>query len=687
MPLLTLLCGMGSNAHPSVIQLHAKSLRPLISFKPYYLYLEPLYFGMGKSKRLDEQAVKIQSDRILEKRLFWVLGILAFLAYFTTFSFGFVLDDVAVITENSHVKEGFAGIPKILSTFYWDGYWAQGSGIFRPLSLVLFAIEYAISPDNPMIHHAVSVILYALTCMLGFRVIRTLLPNLSLWALFAGLVFFAVHPAHTEVVANIKSRDEILALLFFLLSCYYFFCKEEFKIKHLVMGGVSFLLALLSKEGVVLLLPLLFALEFLRYSGRQSLLRMAVPGVVTILWFIWHTQVIQHSPGFTYTYQDNSLLTSTSALEQFATSLSLFSMYVIKSIYPYVLSYDYSFAQIPLAQPGSPLTIFGGILLVFMAYLGFRALRKKSLHWVLALSFLGLPLLLSSHLLMPIGVTFADRLLFTPSLGIALFISIGYEYIGKYRPTWRPFAYTALAALCLLFLVQTFMRNKAWESNASLFASDVHNSPQSARVHFNYGTLLMGQLGNTPSPQQVEAVMEEFDICLSIDTRYRDAYLNKGTLLLGQKDYPAAIALYSKALKYHKSHPEFLGGLGEAYYKSGDKEKARTYIVQAWKEGNQHAGIYTIGSTLVFEKGEYVQAEKMLLEGVQLYPKNSNLLINLGNTLAVQKKYKEAITQFEKARILEPSNMQLLNFIGQCYEGLGDSVNVRRYYEAWKKSQ
>lgn len=46
---------------------------------------------------------------------------------------------------------------------------------------------------------------------------------------FLTALLFIAHPVHTEVVANIKSRDEILSLLFSIVACIYFlkFIDEE----------------------------------------------------------------------------------------------------------------------------------------------------------------------------------------------------------------------------------------------------------------------------------------------------------------------------------------------------------------------------------------------------------------------------------------------------------------------------
>ena len=71
-----------------------------------------------------------------------LIGVLSILVYANTLHHGFVLDDTAVIENNKFVKAGVKGIPDILSTFYWQGYWDSNAGLYRPLSLISFAIEY-----------------------------------------------------------------------------------------------------------------------------------------------------------------------------------------------------------------------------------------------------------------------------------------------------------------------------------------------------------------------------------------------------------------------------------------------------------------------------------------------------------------------------------------------------------------
>ena len=71
-------------------------------------------------------------------------------------------------------------------------------------------------------------------------------------------VLFAAHPIHTEVVANIKSRDEILAYLFGTIMLICFLKFKESNLKKWLYASLSFyFLAILSKENAILFIAIL----------------------------------------------------------------------------------------------------------------------------------------------------------------------------------------------------------------------------------------------------------------------------------------------------------------------------------------------------------------------------------------------------------------------------------------------
>jgi hypothetical protein len=207
----------------------------------------------------------------LEKFAPFILFALAFLLYVLTFGHGFVLDDPMSVELNQYVQKGISGIPDILTSNYRAGVeGANSSGqVYRPLSLIMFAIEHDLAPNSTFLLHFINVLLYAFSAVAVWLLYRALLPNASYLLPFAAAVLFVAHPIHTEVVANIKSRDEILALLFIALSlwaCVKYL--QQNTIGWLLAMIGSYFLALLSKESAITMIPVFALIAY--FVGKKK---------------------------------------------------------------------------------------------------------------------------------------------------------------------------------------------------------------------------------------------------------------------------------------------------------------------------------------------------------------------------------------------------------------------------------
>src|ERR1035437_6497893 len=93
---------------------------------------------------------KMQSSSADKKRrltLAVIVGFFGFLLYSNTLSHGYVLDDISAIKENNIVRQGVHAIPEIFKTSYRQGYLSITDGLYRPLSLATYAIEWNYFPD------------------------------------------------------------------------------------------------------------------------------------------------------------------------------------------------------------------------------------------------------------------------------------------------------------------------------------------------------------------------------------------------------------------------------------------------------------------------------------------------------------------------------------------------------------
>ncbi len=167
-------------------------------------------------------------------------------------------------------SKGISAIPEIYSSPYYQDDMGYSYG-YRPTTLASFAIEKSLLGESAIASHSVNLILYLITCLLIFFLLKRVFPDKTEMALFTALLF-TVHPIHTEVVASIKNRDEILALLFMLLAFWSFYHSKtknplSWKIVVLLVGVLLIGLSLSSKlstASLLVLLPLVLHQAFQR---------------------------------------------------------------------------------------------------------------------------------------------------------------------------------------------------------------------------------------------------------------------------------------------------------------------------------------------------------------------------------------------------------------------------------------
>ena len=132
--------------------------------------------------------------------------LLGVLIYFNSVFNGYNLDDELVAQNHRLTSNGISAIPEIFRSPYYEdkaGYKYE----YRPMVLMSFAIEYSLFGDNPHISHLINLLLYALTCLLLFKVLKKLLDGFNPIFPFIITLLLTAHPIHTEVVASIKNRE------------------------------------------------------------------------------------------------------------------------------------------------------------------------------------------------------------------------------------------------------------------------------------------------------------------------------------------------------------------------------------------------------------------------------------------------------------------------------------------------
>lgn len=411
------------------------------------------------------------------------LCVLPLLAYANSFDGGLVLDSKQLILSDPRVKALRAeNLGLILRHSYW---WPYGeSGLYRPVTTLTYLFNYAVLGNGPAPfgYHAVNLALHLLNCALVFLVFQRLLNRRIA---FMTAAVWSVLPLSVEAVTNIPGRADLLAAASVLAGILAYARSRDAtggrRAAYLALVGLAGVLGNFSKESAVVLLPILLLLEWTLWrsagSLRASWRAVAALAPALLLMLLTRAWVFAGTVAPEFAYVDNPIAHADFWTGRL-TALQVAWRYLALVVWPWRLSNDYSYPQIPLAEN----TLFNwSLVLLALAGCGVAAWRSRRRGDALfAAGFAVIAFLPIANLLFATGTIMAERLLYLPSLGlVALFVLL------LTRGLERQTAVIAVlsAAVVLGFGVRTYARNRDWRSDVVLWQSAVAAVPNSAKAH------------------------------------------------------------------------------------------------------------------------------------------------------------------------------------------------------------
>lgn len=605
-----------------------------------------------------------------------IVGI-TLLLYANTLRHGFVLDDEVVILKNEYVRQGVKGIPSIFSHDSFAGYGRVGEGKsvveggrYRPLSLVFFAVIHSLSGPNSLIYHLFAVAVYAGTCILLYKCLLLMLKDRTYHqeiAWFAALLF-AVHPVHTEVVANIKGCDEQLALFFGLASIFAVFKSWDLKSgRWMILGSILFLVACLAKENAIMLVFIIpLAILFFRQSGFGQLLRYALPGMIASGLFIIIRYVVLEGHEVVKLADDplnNPFLVwggetwiPASNLSKAATVLYTFGKYVWLLVFPYPLTHDYYPFHISVQSFSNPFVLFS--LLIFLAFTAYGILsaRRKRIAGFGILFFL-IMLIITANIFFPVGTFMAERFLFLPSVGFLLTVSV--LLVHLYRDKKLNFLVPVTYGVVILFAILTIVRNSAWKDNETLFKTDAKTSFNSVKQRNDLGTLLLTKsLQSNAGERQLllEEAFKHLKFAVDYHPTYYDAFLAYGAAAFYLQRYEESIRAYKRASDLYPQDPMAKTGL--LYAMQG-------YGIDTGNKGN-------------------IQDAILIFQGAWKLQPDTTSAIELSKYYSVLHQPLQSLEWLSQAALLAPDDAQLKYRLAKAYFEAGERVKADSVYQKAK---
>lgn len=533
---------------------------------------------MKRTKVAQNKHSKTKNPMINWKVLL-VLSVAVFAFYGNSINNGFSMDDDLVTkTDTQHhprVEKGFSGIPEILRTHYVET--ANQSYAYRPVTTISFAIEYQFfgAKSNEVRAHAshfINVVLYLLIVILIYHlVIKLLGEQNNIAAIFIALLF-VIHPIHTEVVDNIKSRDELLVMVFGLLSLLSFlkFTDTNYKKWKWVVFGLVFLaLSILSKRtGLIYIAGIPLTIYFFR---NIKLKYIGYYFASVILVFLMFKFLIFSGGG-------DSVLREKMYFENplyFDKGLSLkLSMFFYSMIYyiglmffPYPLRYYYGYNQVPIATFDSPFVWLGLVVVIGLTILSILKIQKKPI-WAFGILFFFFGIGGAANLLFPAVGIIAERFTFTASFGL-VFIGGYYASVFMEQVKWnKNIKVSILATVLLVSLLTVVERNNAWDSRYSLYKHDIQYLSKSAKAHSLLGTEYVtvcdslakkGIINYEQYLAYTDSSIYEYNKALEVYPDYFNCSNNAGVMYFSRKQDPLKSKKYFR--KAIDSRPDYVEAL------------------------------------------------------------------------------------------------------------------------------
>lgn len=682
----------------------------------------------------DRKNIKVD----FEKYQSLIIFLFAFLLYANTLGHGFVLDDGLMIKDNKFTLDGISGIGDIFTHDQLGGLAGRDAsaiyqgGRYRPLSQVLFAIEVQFFKLNPHYFHWIHVLMYALLCMLVFITLKKIFVNIKAekWYLsvpFIAALLFAAHPIHTEVAANVKSADELMCMLGAVLSLYFSInFIDRRKYTNLILAFIFLLFAIFSKENAITFIAVIPLTIFIfRKTNLKTYLILLLPLLAAAAcYFLVRLSVMVFSAKEVEIKElfHNPFLYANTA-ERYATVMLTWLKYLLLLLFPHPLTHDYYPKQIPIIGWNDFRAILSVLIYAAVIIYAVLTLKEKSVISYGILFFL-ITFSVTSNLVINLGLFMNERFMLLPSLGfiviVAYFFVKGYRYFAAKNAI--PLMNILFFGIVIFYSAKTFSRNRAWESDDVLFATDVKTSVNSGRINVIEGSMILAdarrEKDSTLKKSKYEEALGYINRGLEIYDGNMEGWNNFAEISIYLNNYGDAEtalervlnndsvnatalnnlfyvayhyqseALNSKALRLYeflnskKSSAKYFYNIAVILENEGETDSALAVLDQAISVDPDYYDAYNLAAEYyATKKNNYAKSLSYLEKAYKRNDHYTKTIDNLGNIYAMKGDYRQSLAYFEKAVKLDSTDAAIYQNMAISYRSLGNNAKAKECLE------
>nr|CAD7575998.1 unnamed protein product [Timema californicum] len=643
-----------------------------------------------------------------------VVAVAAVVCYANSVDGHFVFDDSEAVVNNEDLRPNMP-LWNLLHNDFWGTRLTHNHShkSYRPLTVLSFRYgrwNYWMSEGlKPWGFHVTNVLLHCLVSVLSLLVYDRLFGGHSPRAALLSALLFSVHPVHSEAVAGVVGRADLLCALLYFLSflvyCSAVSIKGSFHQSSLVILSMGLAaLAMLAKEQGITVIGLCSAYDIIiasriHPSSISSFLykntcipffkkrRKSVNGSwdngnvnsrvscsdeeegeveLTTLRPLWFRHFAMLMTGIvvlllrwrvmgsippTFQIVDNPASFSDSFIIRILTYNYIYALNVWLLVCPEWLCFDWSMGCVPLLNWRDPrvaavVTLWLGIAGILWRVATLRSSpTHRSLSMSLALTVI--PFLPATNLFFRVGFVIAERVLYLPSAGFCMLVVLGLRQLAVLSNAKR--------VMCPLNAkVHYNIAKNAADSGNKTYA--VLEYTEALRLNPEYDQAM----NNLANILKDERKLTEAELLLRRAVRLREdfaaAWMNLGIVLSSMRRHKEAEESYFTALKHRKKYPDCYYNLGNLYLDQQKYEDAYT----AWRNATSLKPTHTVAwSNMIImldNIGEMYRAELVAQEALSVLPLEPSLHFNLANTLGKAGRFAEAEKHFSEALALDPNN-------------------------------
>jgi protein O-mannosyl-transferase len=502
-------------------------------------------------------------------------------------------------------------------------------GNYHPLTMLSYAVDYAISGLNPFSFHLQSLLFHIATTLMVFVFVLKL-TNKSIAAAITALLF-GIHPMHVESVAWVAGRKDVVYGFFYIASCfaYLFYLREGSKAKWYALGLVLYICSLLAKPVAVSLPVALLAIDYVeRRPLKFNLLLEKIPHFLIALAAGVKSLFDQKVFGALGTQGETFNPIERIGLGGYALITYLWKAIVpikLLCFYPYPLKVNDHLEYIYFVYP------VAAALLIWVVWRFFR--RDREVVFGVLFFFANIALLLQ---FIPVGgAIIADRYSYLPYIGLFFIAGVKLSNLSARSDSGQgaKIGLGIFGAYLIYLSVLSYERCKVWYDGMSLWRNVIEIEPERAPNGYN-------NLGFF--------YFNKFYESLNTDDRKR--YYDSSFYLLSR-----AIELQPKFVNPYVSLAELQRTSAQYLETAGNKTAAASQFAAA--KGNyykalsldtaEQAGNAYIGLAILYcVTGNYDSARFAFVNTLRLKPYNPEAHSNYANFFDMMHQYDSALVHY-----------------------------------------